>query len=368
MADYKTLIQHHRMLRWRYGGQPLAVKQEEIRELIGQIEEIRKDVSDQEHRKTLDEIERYWRAQLRPTRQRLPLWGLIVGGALLFIIAAVGISYILVQGINQQAAAPPPTATVADVTAAAPGAAATDAPGEATVAPAETAASAAASPTTTAVPATPTAEPTPMPAATPLADATGDVAPLAGGAIIAEPPAGVDIATCNVATDTNALTTLAPPANLTDIEVTTDTLTIWLSLQTPAPAERALTYHWLVALDADGDTATGRSPGNGYINPDLGQDVGAGVFLYANGNVEPYVYVWNPALGDWDGDTPDIVTATVNETQDAVAFTFPLADLRTNLEQITGTSLDLEALRGRTATIASSQTQAAIVDYCPDLP
>ena len=361
MADYKTLIQHHRMLRWRYGGQPLAVKQEEIRELIAQIEETRKDVTETEHRQTLDEIERYWRAQLRPTQQRIPLWGVIVGGALLFIIAAVGISYILVQGINQRAAAPPPTATVPSATTVAPGAAATDAPEEATSA-------AVASPTPTAVPATPTAEPTPVPAETPLADTNADVAPLAGGDVIAAPPAGVDIATCNLAADTTALTTLAPPANLTDVEVTTETLTIWLSLQTPAPAERDLTYHWLVALDTDGDAATGRPPGNGYINPDLGQDVGAGVFLYANGTVEPYVYVWSPALGDWDGDTPDIVTATVNEAQDSVAFTFPLDDLQTNLEQIAGTSLNLEALKGRTATIASSQTQPAVVDYCPDLP
>jgi hypothetical protein len=42
--------------------------------------------------------------------------------------------------------------------------------------------------------------------------------------------------------------------------------------------------------------------------------------------------------------------------------------LRANLEQFAGSSLDLQALRGRVATIASSATQAAIVDYCPDLP
>ncbi len=364
MADYKTLIQQHRMLRWRYGGQPLAVKQEEIRELLKQIEDVRKEVSEPEHRKTLNEIERYWRAQLRPTRQRMPLWAVIGGGVLLFIIAAVGISYILVQGINQQAAAPEPTATQPSVTTtAAPETAATDVPAETSGQ-----ATAEASPTPTAAPATPTAEPTQAPAETPLVDANTDVAPLAGGDVIAAPPDGIDIATCNIATDTTALPALAPPANLTNVEVTTDTLTLWLTLQTPAPAERALTYHWLVALDTDGDAATGRPPGNGYINPDLGQDVGAGVFLYANGDVEPYVYVWNPALGDWDSDTPDIVTATVNETRDAVAFTFSLADLRANLEQIGDSSLNLQALKGRVATIASSQTEAALVDYCPDLP
>jgi len=363
MADYKTLIQEHRMLRWRYGGQPLAVKQEEIRELVEEVGRTRKEVSDPGHRKTLDEIERYWRAQLRPTRQRLPLWSVIVGGALLFIVAAVGISYILVQGINQQAAAPAPTEPAINATTVGPEAAITEVPADATPVPS------AASPTPTPVPATPTAEPpTPVPAATPLTDASGDVAPLAGGGAIAAPPAGADIAGCNISSDTTVLTSLAPPVNLTNVDVTTDTLTIWLSLQSPAPADRALTYHWLVALDTDGNNATGRPPGDGYINPDLGQDVGAGVFLYANGTLEPYVYVWSTTLGDWDGDTPDIVTATVNETRDAVAFTFPLADLRANLEQIAGTGLNLEALKGRVAIITSSQTEAAIVDYCPDLP
>lgn len=366
MADYKTLIQQHRMLRWRYGGQPLAVKQEEIRELVNQVSQARKDVSDPEHRKTLEEIERYWRAQVRPSRQPIPLWGVMVGGVLLVIVAAVGIAYILAQGIDRQAATPPPTVVEeAAATTVAPEFAATAVPAEET---AETTTLPTASPTPTAAPATPTAEPTQAPAATPLADANTDVAPLAGGAVVAAPSEGIDIATCNIATDTTALPALAPPTNLIDVEVTTDTLTLWLSLQTPAPAERALTYHWLVALDTDGDAATGRPPGNGYINPDLGQDVGAGVFLYANGTVEPYVYVWNPTLGDWDGDTPDIVTATVNEAQNAVAFTFPLADLRANLEQIAGSSLNLQALKGRVATIASSQTQAALVDYCPDLP
>ena len=367
MADYKTLIQHHRMLRWRYGGQPLAVKQDEIRELLKQIEAARGEVSEPEHRKTLDEIERYWRAQLRPTRQRMPLWAVIGGGVLLFIVAAVGISYILVRGINQQVAAPEPTATIASVaTTPAPEAVATEAPANPTAEATEAAPTEAAPTPTTAAPVTPTAEV--AAAATPLADPNADVAPLAGGAVIAAPPDGVDIATCNAATDTTVLPAAAPPASLTDVEVTTDTLTVWLSLESPAPAERALTYHWLVALDTDGDTGTGRPPGNGYINPDLGQDVGAGVFLYANGNVEPYVYIWNPALGDWDGETPDIVTATVNETRDAIAFTFSLNDLRTNLEQISGSGLDLQALKGRVATIASSQTEAAVVDYCPDLP
>ncbi len=367
MADYKTLIQQHRMLRWRYGGQPLAVKQEEIRELVNQVNQARKDVSDPEHRKTLEEIERYWRAQIRPSRQPIPLWGVMVGGVLLVIVAAVGIAYILAQGIDRQAATPPPTALEeeAAATTVAPEFAATAVPAEET---AETDTIPAASPTPTVAPTTPTAEPTPVPVATPLTDANTDVAPLAGGEAIAAPSGGIDIDTCNMAADATALAALAPPANLTNIAATTDTLTIWLSLQTPAPVDRAYTYHWLVALDTDGDTATGRPPGNGYINPDLGQDVGAGVFLYANGTVEPYVYVWNPNLGDWDGNTPDIVTATVNETQDAVAFTFPLADLRANLEQIAGSNLNLQALKGRVATIASSQTQAAIVDYCPDLP
>ncbi|MGC9397575.1 MAG: hypothetical protein ACP5HM_00385 [Anaerolineae bacterium] len=362
MADYKTLIQQHRMLRWRYGGQPLAVKQEEIQELVDQVGQARKEISDPEQRKTLEEIERYWRSQLRPTHQHMPLWAVIGGGVLLIIVVAVGIAYILAQGIDRPAA-PPPTAT--DV-------AATEAPEMGATTPEGTVATdespPTASPTSTPPPATPTPTPTPAPEETPLVDVVADVAPLAGGAVLNAPPEGIDIATCNVITDATVLTTLAPPATLSNVEVTTETLTVWLSLQTATPAERALLYHWLVALDTDGNTTTGRPPGDGYINPDLGQEVGAGLFLYPDGTLEPYVYIWSPTLGDWDGNTPDIVDITVSETRNAVAFTFPLEELRTQLAQIAGSELNLQTLKGRLATIASSQTQAALVDYCPDLP
>jgi hypothetical protein len=152
------------------------------------------------------------------------------------------------------------------------------------------------------------------------------------------------------------------------MEITTDTLTVWLTFQEPVPADRALNYHWLVALDVDNNAATGRPAGDGYINPELGTEVGAGVFLYPNGTLEPYIYIWSPVIGDWAGDTPDIVSVELSEARDAVAFTFPLADLRASLQEIADVEYNPATLHGRVGAIASSQTEPAVVDFCPDLP
>ncbi|MBN1262337.1 MAG: hypothetical protein JXB35_16780 [Anaerolineae bacterium] len=229
----------------------------------------------------------------------------------------------------------------------------------------------------------PTPIPLPTPTPTPVApltttvavtgmvptDPQNDVASLVGAQPVAAPPAGVDIAGCNVSSDTLILPNLAPPFLFPDAG-DGEHLVIWLQLQGQVPGERTLNYHWLVALDVDGNPDTGRPPGAGYINPELGAEIGAGVFLYPDGALDPYIFIWDSALADWadDARVPDVVEATLNETQDVVVLSFRLDELRAAIEEIAGVSLDPAVLRGRTGTIASSETTAAVVDFCPDLP
>ncbi len=230
-------------------------------------------------------------------------------------------------------------------------------------------------------PPTPTGVPLPLPTVVPLTETPPTIVPppppdpasdetwLAGGEAVDAPPAGVDIAACNVNTDTLVHLDLTVPLT---VEVVTDTeqLHIWLTLREPVPAGRDLTYHFLVALDLDGDPDTGRPPGAGHINPELGTEVGAGVFLYPDGELEPYLFIWDTARGDWANEAvpPDIVQATLNENHDIVVFTFQLESLSAAVEELSGVTLTSSNLKGRTAVIASSDTEPPVVDFCPDLP
>ena len=306
---------------------------------------------------------------MRNGTKEVPLGGLILGTVLLVIVASTGIAQILVRGVTQPTMTiVRPTLPVANVLES------QKTPRGSTPIPEPTpTASTPANPLPTATtPFTmtlPVPSPTPQPADHPLQDALADITDLAGGVAVASPPAGVDIAVCNLTSETLVLHELpAPAALLTGTTSSTETLTLWCTLHTPIPAQRTLTYHLLVALDVDGDAATGRPPGDGHINPELGTEIGAGVFLQPDGELEPYIYAWSSILGDWDGDTPDIVTVQLNAERDGVRLDFPLAELRATVEEISGVTLQLDSLRGRMAVIASSQTEPPVVDFCPDLP
>ena len=293
-------------------------------------------------------------------KKPLPVWVMVLAGVTVGLASAVGIAHALM---------PPQTATpLAGVTP------------EATPEPLGLVVQ-----ETPLPPPTPTGVPLPLPTVapitlteTPLAivstpppppDPASDETWLVGGEVVDAPPAGVDIASCNVNTDTLVQLGLTVPLT---VEVVTDTeqLHIWLTLREPVPAGRDLTYHFLVALDLDGDPDTGRPPGAGHINPELGTEVGAGVFLYPDGELEPYLFIWDTAQGDWAdaAATPDIIQTTLNESRDIVVFTFPLEGLSAAVEELSGITLTPGNLKGRTAAIANSDTEPAVVDFCPDLP
>ena len=294
------------------------------------------------------------------SKKPLPVWIMVLAGVAVALASAVGIAHALM---------PPQTATpLAGVTP------------EATPEPLGLVVR-----ETPLPPPTPTGVPLPLPTVapitlteTPLAivstpppppDPASDETWLVGGEVVDAPPAGVDIASCNVNTDTLVQLGLTVPLT---VEVVTDTeqLHIWLTLREPVPAGRDLTYHFLVALDLDGDPDTGRPPGAGHINPELGTEVGAGVFLYPDGELEPYLFIWDTAQGDWAdaAATPDIIQTTLNESRDIVVFTFPLEGLSAAVEELSGITLTPGNLKGRTAAIANSDTEPAVVDFCPDLP
>ncbi len=291
-------------------------------------------------------------------RRPLPIWIMVLAGAAVALAGAVGIAHTL---------APPLIATpfaelMSETTPEPVGLVVRETP---------------------LPPPTPTGVPLPLPTVIPITltetlptlvptpppDPANDEAWLVGGEAVDAPPAGVDIAGCNVNTDTLVHLGLTVPLT---VEVVTDTeqLHIWLTLREPVPAGRDLTYHFLVALDLDGDPDTGRPPGAGYINPELGAEVGAGVFLYPNGELEPYLFIWDTTRGDWASEaaTPDIVQATLNESCDTIVFTFPLEKLSAAVEELSGVTLTPGNLKGRTAVIANSTTEPAVVDFCPDLP
>ncbi len=386
MKSQETILEKHAALRERYEAANQYVKPEEIKTFVAEIQRAREATEETAWRRQLINLKHYWEDRIiespQKPRPRIPLWGLIVGGALALILTAFGVSRILVQDLNdnrtelmatspEEAVIPPtatPLSTRALPTPTPTGAVATVDP----AAPPVTAAEAitAGTPLTSTAPSTVTL---PAPTATPSesrpTDPAADVAPLTGGATVADPPTGLDLSGCNISTNTLVLAALTPPAGvLTGTEMTADTLTVWLTFREPVPANRTLNYHWLMALDVDNNAATGRPAGDGYINPELGTEVGAGVFLYPNGTLEPYIYIWNPVSGDWDGDTPDIVSAELSEERDAIAFIFPLEELRAALLQIADVEYDPATLHGRVGAIASSQNAPAVVDFCPDLP
>lgn len=290
-----------------------------------------------------------------------PLWTLIFGGTALMIVIAVGIAYILVRDLKPKEATTQvsPTPLIAAILTTPETSIATPGPAE-TVVTAPT-------PTSTPLP-TAIVLPTPTPTNAPPQDVAADVVSLVGGAAIAEPPQGVDIAACNIAGDTQVTRDL-PPATL-KIGQTGGQLVIWLALAQPVPESRTLDYHWLASLDVDANAETGRPKGDGYINPELGSEIGVGVFLYPDGELDPYLYIWDTEAGDWaaDSEVPEIAEATLSETRDAVALVLPIVELNEALEEIAGVSLNPNLIKGRVATIASSDTEAAVVDFCPDLP
>ncbi len=292
-------------------------------------------------------------------QRRLPLWALIALQVTGLLLVAMVLSWWLVHQHRQAAPPPsqPPSPAVASPTVMLPTLTVPQA-GAPVVAPTPVPPTSL-PPTATPIPPTPTVQPPPP-------DPGDDLALLVGGAAVTDAPAGVDIVGCNIEKDATLRLEVPPP--LGGSEGTR--LRLWMTLASPVPEERALDYHFLVALDADGSQASGRPVGSGYINPDIGEDVGAGYILHPDGSADLYLYIWDPGIGGWQEiEQPEtIVHPVMSDDRMAFLFDFDREQLAQAIASVVGFTPDFTAARGRVGIIASSQTAAAIVDFCPNRP
>lgn len=381
-SDFEALMEREAELERQQRLNPANLDADVVRGFMAELQ-THFEAATQEQREVLEAAQRRWTAFLElqeamsaNRRGGIPVWALMLITVTGVLAASLGVTWLLRPESTPTVA--PTRISMADQTPTLQ-----PTPGNTAVASAPTV-EVLATPTpvfqvlptvtpapTTIVTPTPTAEttPTPLPTTPPHTDPVGDVASLAGGQAASNPPPGMDAINCNIGGDTVVLADTLPPFAVSNAE-NGDRLTLWLQLAEGVPGQRSLTYHWLLALDVDGNSGTGRPRGAGYINPDLGTEVGAGVFLYPDGRTEPYLYIWDSAARDWASGArvPDILEVTLTETRDAIAFSLPLAELNAAIESISGVSLDITAIRGRLGTIVSSDTVAAVVDFCPNLP
>jgi hypothetical protein len=221
-------------------------------------------------------------------------------------------------------------------------------------------------PAPTATPAvTPTPEPpTPVPAA----DPQGDVGLYQTGGAVEGVPAGMDIRAASVTADLRVelQPTEGVPAELVGWAAEGEVL-LWLSLHEPVPTPPAVFTDWLFALDLDGDTTTGRPAGASRINPDLGTEAALGVsYNPANGQYEPYLWVWDAAQEDWT-EEPDMARFTMDSARTLIGLAVPLETLAQTVAQMSGVTVAPEAVEGR-AAVLSYVGEQGVIDFYPNLP
>jgi hypothetical protein len=215
--------------------------------------------------------------------------------------------------------------------------------------------------------AAPTATPTPQAGVIPPADAQGDVGAYDSGAPVAGAPAGVDISAASIAPDLRvALQPTEVPGALTGWAAPGE-IVLWIALYEPIPNPPATYTDWIFALDVDGSTATGRTPGSVRINPDLGDDAVIGVnYDTTLGEYEPYFLVWSTANGQLIDGT-GAVRYFIDSTRTLVALALPLDAFTQSVAQGSGATVVPEAVKGRAAVVSYAGEQR-VIDFYPDRP
>ncbi len=233
---------------------------------------------------------------------------------------------------------------------------------------------------------TPTPEPTLTPTVEPTVEATPTPTPEAAepaegadeqGDIIyyetgepASAPAGIDIQAANI--NTGMGVTLQPseetPEALSDFAGEGDIL-LWLSLYEAVPDPPTSYMNWLFALDADGNTETGRQPGAAQINPDLGDEVAVGISYNTEaGDFEPYTLVWDGTQEDWVAG-PE-ARYQIDETRTVIGLALSLEELRGTLAEVEAATA-LEGVKGRAAaetyTVVDGNVRR-VIDFYPNRP
>jgi hypothetical protein len=220
----------------------------------------------------------------------------------------------------------------------------------------------------------PDASPTPPPGATATpqiggftgADARGDVAVYDTGTLAEDAPAAIDIRSASVRADLRV--SLEPgqdvPSEFADWIEDGEVL-LWISVDEEIPDPPGANINWLFALDLDGDTSTGRTPGAGRINPDLGDEAVVQVsYTLGTGSYDAYIYVYNPGQG-WavlDGAT----RFEIDHSRTLIGMAVDLQALSEAVEEASGVTVDPEQARGRAA--AEAYLEQRVIDFSPDLP
>jgi hypothetical protein len=142
---------------------------------------------------------------------------------------------------------------------------------------------------------------------------------------------------------------------------------LWISLYEPIPDEPVAYTEWLVALDLDGSSETGRSPGQARINPDLGDEAAIGLsYDAASATFSTYFLAWNSQTGEW-ASGPEQVRYLISDDRKLIALALPLQTLTDVVAQTSGVTVLPAAVRGRSAVLSYVGDQA-VIDLYPDRP
>jgi hypothetical protein len=224
----------------------------------------------------------------------------------------------------------------------------------------------------------PTVEPTPVPPTTVstrtpspspsfLFDNVGDLASFDTLVPIAIAPPGTDIRA--VCFDGGRQLVRTIPGELAG-EIsdwnTEENLILWLTFHEPVPTASDMERYWIFALDADGNTATGRPVGEGIINPDIGVEATIGVYSATGIELAPYALVWNARLATSEPQALDL-EARLSAARGALFIRVPVESLTETIRTLSEVESNWDQAVGRALATAATG-EGVVADFAPERP
>lgn len=212
----------------------------------------------------------------------------------------------------------------------------------------------------------PTPSPTPSPAPQ-SQDPQGDLSLYDSGEPAEEVPGGADIRAAGIGPDLRiSLRPGVGAPQALDGWAGEGEILLWIELFEPLPDPPTSYVEYVVALDVDGDSQTGRPVGSARINPDLGMEVAiAGFYDPQNGQYGTYFMVWNSAQSALVRQSAEAVRFTLDQSRTIVGLAIPLDTLTEAVTQASGIDIAPDAARGRAAAWTRVGGQR-VIDFCPN--